>query len=154
MRRMYLVCVAAGLLVAAAGCKSQKNEEAFVPPEPIPDSETQVAAIEPYSPPVRPEPLVRPVAPVPEVPAPGAADETFGSVGTYPNPPGGGVVPPPASPAGGPYTVRKGDTLYGLARRFYNDQRKWHLIYAANRTTLSDPNYIRVGQVLTIPAAE
>ena len=49
------------------------------------------------------------------------------------------------------HTVVKSDTLYGLARMYYGDQRRWKEIYEANRTTISDPNKIRVGQRLVIP---
>ena len=44
------------------------------------------------------------------------------------------------SPAGGnTHVVRKGETLYSLARRFYSDQAKWKDIWDANRAQLSDP---------------
>ena len=49
------------------------------------------------------------------------------------------------------HTVVKGDTLYGLARRYYSDQRRWKDLYEANRSEISDPNRIRVGQRLVIP---
>jgi hypothetical protein len=52
------------------------------------------------------------------------------------------------------YTVgslRDGGTLSGIARLFYDDARQWKKIYAANRDTLSDPDKIRDGMVLTIP---
>jgi len=49
------------------------------------------------------------------------------------------------------YTVQKGDTLYGLARKFYNDQARWKDIWEANRTRLSDPNKLSVGTKLIIP---
>ena len=47
--------------------------------------------------------------------------------------------------------VVKKDTLYGLARMYYGDQRRWKEIYAANRPVIGDPNKIRVGQRLVIP---
>jgi len=57
-----------------------------------------------------------------------------------------------AAPAGGrTHTVQKGDTLYKLARQYYNDQAKWKDIYEANRAEMGDPNRIRVGQRLVIP---
>jgi LysM repeat protein len=56
-------------------------------------------------------------------------------------------------PAGGKYhTVQKKETLYSLARSYYNDQSKWRVIYEANRADIGeDPNRIRVGQKLVIP---
>ena len=49
------------------------------------------------------------------------------------------------------HTVVKNDTLYALARMYYGDQRRWKEIYEANRSSISDPNKIRVGQRLVIP---
>lgn len=49
------------------------------------------------------------------------------------------------------HTVVKRDTLYGLARMYYGDQKRWKDIYEANRSTISDPNRIRIGQRLVIP---
>jgi len=49
------------------------------------------------------------------------------------------------------HTVRKGDTLYKLARMYYNDQSKWRDIWKANRGRLSDANKLEVGQTLVIP---
>lgn len=49
------------------------------------------------------------------------------------------------------HTVSKRDTLYALARAYYGDHHRWRDIYEANRTTLADPNRIRVGQKLLIP---
>jgi len=42
--------------------------------------------------------------------------------------------------------------LSKLAERFYNSVSKWEKIYEANRDTLKNPNYIFIGQKLTIPA--
>jgi len=63
------------------------------------------------------------------------------------------LPPGPAAPTGGSRThvVAKGDTLYSLARQYYNDQSKWRKIYDANAAEISDPNRIRVGQRLVIP---
>lgn len=49
------------------------------------------------------------------------------------------------------HTVAKSDTLFKLARAYYNDQRRWKEIYEANRSMLSDPNRIHIGQRLLIP---
>ena len=50
------------------------------------------------------------------------------------------------------YTVRHGDTLYGIAKRFYGHGRFWHSLYQANRAKISRPDLIFAGQVLTIPS--
>lgn len=52
------------------------------------------------------------------------------------------------------YTVVKGDTLSDIAKRFYGKAGKWPVIFDANRDTLKDPDRIRPGQVLRIPAPE
>jgi nucleoid-associated protein YgaU len=58
----------------------------------------------------------------------------------------------PLAPVGGQvYTVQKGDTLYKLARRFYNDQGRWRDIWEANKNRLADPNKLQVGMKLIIP---
>jgi LysM repeat protein len=49
------------------------------------------------------------------------------------------------------YTVVRGDTLSGIARRFYGDASLYGKLAAANG--IKNPNLIRVGQVLTIPDA-
>ncbi len=50
------------------------------------------------------------------------------------------------------HLVARHDTLFALARRYYaGDASRWKDIYEANRTRISDPNQIRVGQKLTIP---
>ena len=69
--------------------------------------------------------------------------------------PAAGVAGPPAA-AQGPavtYTVQKDDTLQKIARKFYNSYGKWTKIYEANKDKLKDPNFVKPGTVLTIPAA-
>lgn len=57
----------------------------------------------------------------------------------------------PAQPAGGSYTVRAGDTLSGIAQRFYGHADDWHGLYAANKSQISNPGVIYAGQQLRIP---
>lgn len=52
------------------------------------------------------------------------------------------------------YTVKSGDTLMKLARKFYGaaNASKYTVIYDANKKTIgADPGKLKVGQVLTIP---
>ena len=57
-----------------------------------------------------------------------------------------------AGTSGGRYhTVQRKETLYSISRQYYGDHGKWKDIYAANRSEISDPNKIRVGQRLMIP---
>lgn len=49
------------------------------------------------------------------------------------------------------HVVAKRDTLYSLARLYYNDQARWKSIFEANMDRIADPNKIRIGQRLLIP---
>jgi len=49
------------------------------------------------------------------------------------------------------YTAVKGDTLAGIARKFYGSEKHWRLIADANKTVLPDPSRLRVGVKLTLP---
>jgi LysM repeat protein len=56
-----------------------------------------------------------------------------------------------AQPITRTYTVRSGDTLSAIAEKFYGNPARWRWIYAANRSKISNPNSIYVGERLTIP---
>jgi nucleoid-associated protein YgaU len=49
------------------------------------------------------------------------------------------------------HEVKKGETLWKLAERYYGDGSLYPKIFEANKDTLKDPNLIRVGQKLRIP---
>lgn len=51
------------------------------------------------------------------------------------------------------YTVQSGDTLSKISKQFFGDSNKYMTIFNANRDQLSDPDKIKPGQVLKIPAA-
>jgi len=55
----------------------------------------------------------------------------------------------PSSAIGGTYTVKKGDTLYSIARQRYGDGKQWQKIVAANPGVR--PESLKVGQTITIP---
>ena len=50
------------------------------------------------------------------------------------------------------YTVVKGDNLSKIAKQFYGNANRWRDIFDANRDQISNPDLIRPGQVLKIPA--
>jgi nucleoid-associated protein YgaU len=52
------------------------------------------------------------------------------------------------------YTVKRGDTLSGIAKEQYGNAMKYPVIFEANRPMLKDPDKIYPGQVLRIPALE
>ncbi len=56
-------------------------------------------------------------------------------------------------PADQSYTVKAGDTLSKIAKHFLGDANSYPAIFEANRDQLSDPDKIKPGQVLKIPAA-
>jgi|SRR5580704_492822 nucleoid-associated protein YgaU len=50
------------------------------------------------------------------------------------------------------YTVKPGDTLSKIAKEMFGNANEYQKIFDANRDQLSDPNQIRPGQQLKIPA--
>lgn len=48
------------------------------------------------------------------------------------------------------YTVVKGDTLYGIAKKKLGDAEKWRQIYDLNNDKIENPKYIKPGQILII----
>ena len=57
-----------------------------------------------------------------------------------------------AKPSGQNYTVKRGDCLWNIAKRFYGNGSKYTTIYNANRDKIKNPNLIYPGQVLWIPS--
>jgi len=58
---------------------------------------------------------------------------------------------PPRPPRQVRHTVRRGDTLYNLSGRYYDDPLLWERIADAN--DIRKPSDMRVGRVLVIPQA-
>lgn len=57
-----------------------------------------------------------------------------------------------SKPSGQNYTVRSGDCLWNIAKRFYGNGSQYTKIYNANRDKIKNPNLIYPNQVLWIPA--
>jgi tetratricopeptide (TPR) repeat protein len=49
------------------------------------------------------------------------------------------------------YTVRQGDTLASISRKFYKSSHRWQQILEANRESIKDPKKLTAGQTLVIP---
>ena len=49
------------------------------------------------------------------------------------------------------YTVVKGDTLFKIAHKFYNDGKLWPKIFDANKDKIKDKSKLPIGLVLKIP---
>ena len=58
----------------------------------------------------------------------------------------------PAPSTNKTYTVKSGDCLWNIAKKFYGNGSKYTVIYNANKDKIKNPNLIYPGQVLTIPA--
>jgi LysM repeat protein len=52
----------------------------------------------------------------------------------------------------GVYTVQSGDTLSKIAKAYLGDSNRYMDIFKANSETLKNPDMIKVGQKLNIPA--
>lgn len=58
---------------------------------------------------------------------------------------------PKASSAKRTYTVKRGDCLWNIAKRFYGNGASYTKIYDANTNKIANPNLIYPGQVFVIP---
>ena len=118
------------LIVIAQGCA--KKATASIPND---------SAVTDISPP--PAPAYQP-APAHQQQATNAQPVVYDSMQTQANATG-------AAPAmgGGSYTVKKGDTLYSIARTRYGDGKQWQRITAANPGL--EPSKLKVGQTIVIP---
>ena len=76
---------------------------------------------------------------------PDFSDVVSGSSSTAPAPAGATVTRT--------YTVVAGDSLSKIAKRVYNDGRRWKEIFEANKDQIKNPDLIYPGQVLKIPGA-
>jgi nucleoid-associated protein YgaU len=56
-----------------------------------------------------------------------------------------------AGKAGDFYTVKSGDTLSAIAKRYYGDANRYSAIFEANKPMLTDPDKIYPGQTRRIP---
>jgi len=57
----------------------------------------------------------------------------------------------PTAPAGRTHTVTRGDTLFSIAQKYYNNRGKWRDIYAANRDVMPNETALKPGMTLKIP---
>src|SRR6266478_6159741 len=49
------------------------------------------------------------------------------------------------------YTVKEGDTLISISRKFYKTSKRWREIRDANEKKIDDPENLKAGLTLTIP---
>lgn len=62
-----------------------------------------------------------------------------------------GLTAPPAEAKVEYYTIVSGDTLSGLAKKYYGKAGDYPRIFEANREVIKDPDKIYVGQKIRIP---
>lgn len=133
MKRWEPVLVGA-LALALTACQKKQAPQARVeePGPSLAQLDTAPPPRDPYATdPYANDPLV--------APRPWATDDVV--VAAQPTAPGGQRT----------HVVVKGDTLYKLARQYYNDQGGWKKIWEANRAQVPDPNKLPVGARLVIP---
>jgi 5'-nucleotidase len=125
------------MLVAtfAVGCQSTKKDV------PVSTSVTDVTATPSATP--APTPAYTP-APTPPSPAYASASDSVVPPST-----GAGNSATPGSITGSSYTVKRGDTLYGIARGRYGDGKQWRKIVSANPGL--QPSNLKVGQTIALP---
>src|SRR6188508_2402411 len=51
------------------------------------------------------------------------------------------------------HVVRKGDTLWDIAREYTNNPYRWKQVYDLNTATVRDPHWIYPGERLVLPGA-
>jgi len=66
------------------------------------------------------------------------------------------ITPTPVAPApkGEYYEVKKGDTLWKIAKKHYGDGTKYTLIQEANPDLIKDPKVVKPGWKIFLPALE
>ena len=50
------------------------------------------------------------------------------------------------------YTIQKGDTLWSISYRFYNNGKRWEDILEANKDLIPSPEKLAAGTVIKIPS--
>lgn len=53
---------------------------------------------------------------------------------------------------GSDYTTAKEDTLQKISQQHYKTTRQWTLLYLVNKKSITNPDQLKVGTVITIPA--
>jgi len=128
--KRYLLAAVALTAAVAGGCSSNNKQAATGGKPPLQPLVTDIA-------PLPPTPVYAPAPIQPVQPAAAPAVATAAEPVTA------------AATVGGAYTVKRGDTLYKIAREHYGDGKAWNRIAAANPGL--SPSTLKVGQKITLP---
>jgi 5'-nucleotidase len=131
------------VIAALAGCQTQKPAQQTSPAVlDVTPTQTPVASNHSRS----PAPL-QPATPPYMLPSATPPAQPVNVVETTPPPaiPAAATAPATASK----YTVKKGDTLYHIAKEKYGDGKQWQRIAAANPGV--SPSTLKIGQILVMP---
>lgn len=159
-----VVASTAPLASPAAGAPKVAQREPTLPADTAKSPQAPVKALQSSADSVATAPSAEPSASAPSGPAPvpAAAAPTEGVATTAPSAAATPASPsPPAPQFSDPShavvaevrttTVVRGDNLWDLARRFYNDGMRYTDIFAANAGQIKNPNLIFIGQVFVVP---
>jgi hypothetical protein len=154
LRRITLVMAGIVLLSGPALRAEEAPAEEAVSEEELPLEEAAEALEAPEA---AAEEAVPEEAPAAEAPAPEEAPAAEAAPEAAPEP--AAAVEAPAAPApaaaveevAGGHTVIKGDTLWDLAGKYYEDPYKWGRIWEANRDAIRNPHLIYPDQQVRIP---
>ena len=125
--RKILISGAAAVALAVVGCQQQPaSKPASSMSQARPSALDVSAPVASSTPTYQPAPVTPPVEPTTAQP-----------------------VMAVSSVSGGNYKVKKGDTLYSIAKQRYGDGKQWQKIASANPGV--SPSTLRVGQSLVIP---
>lgn len=148
MKHIRYSAVAAALSVLQVICCSCVSDSG---------SEKQEETPAPVQEPAVKENKPQPVEIKAEEPAPAPAPEAKPAPATKPAEPAPAPVEVKEEKKNVPpceHTVRTGDNLWKIARRYYGSGAKWKLILEANKTKIKKADFLEPGTVLSIPAAK
>jgi nucleoid-associated protein YgaU len=145
MRALSVTLMLAVAAVLMAGCNNNTKKDEVL--QPVPEgSSVALPPVTPKGIDVLPPPPPPPPSKGREVLPPPPPPPTKGKMTT---PPTKGKTTPPAGAV--THTVKAGDTLSGIAKKYYGDATLWKKIAAANKDKVKDTDKIIIGSVLSIP---
>ena len=145
--RLLSILLSLGLLLATAGCckKTNPRQEPADPMGTAPQDEPSTDPFDRMG--SNPQPFPIDSGSTPD--AGGTTGRGSGNVTVEPVAREQPIPALPAEPEPTIHVVQRGDTMYGIAQKYYGSGLKWTVIRDANPGV--DPNKMAVGTKLTIP---